>query len=537
MGIGRAEWRWDRWLIGAGLLCLVVVAPLVAVLFGLGQTGPEWGHVASTMLGDYLKNTAILAIVVSLLALLMALPAAWLVVTHEFPGRRVFEWALVLPLAFPTYVAALAYLQIPEMLIPTLVWVREQFGVDAFMLAQTLLRYGLLSVVLASVLFPYIYLSARTSFAHHNRALIEASQMLGQSGRATFFRIALPLSRPAIIAGLSLVVMEVLNDYGAVNLLGVPTLADGVFRTWFGLEDRVSAIRLAGLVTLIVLVLIGLEYAQRGKRSFADARTEERPIERCRLGRIGGIFAVICCGLPLTAGFLYPAWKLGQWSLLNLRDSVPSHFLPMLGRSLALAASASLMIVSVGFLLAFTARGCQSRSWKGLLRAATLGYAMPGAVVAVGVMMVFGNFDQWLDSNVLLSGTLLAVLFGYLTRFLAVAYQPISAGMDRLCGRLDEASQLLGDRRGRTFGRVILPLMRRPMLAAGMLVFVDVLKELPLTMILRPANFETLATKAFGLAKEGRIHEGALPSLAIVMVGSVVLIPLNRSLRGGGEQA
>ncbi len=519
-------------MVCALLLAALVMAPLGAVLLGVSRTGPEWEYVVTTLLGEYVKNTLILALLVSLLSLFLAIPAAWLVIRHEFPGRRVFEWALVLPLAFPTYVGAVTYLQVPEALIPALVHIRATYGTDAFLLCQTCLRYGLLAIVLASVLFPYVYLTARASFAHHSRALIEASQMLGRSSWATFFHVALPLSRPAIIAGLSLVVMEVLNDYGAVNLLGVPTLADGIFRTWFGLEDRDSAVRLAGLVTTFVLVLLAVEYIQRGRRGYAGTATDDHPLERVRLRPVGGLLAFLVCLLPLALGLLYPVWQLIRWSILTLRRSVPANFVDILWHSLGLAAASALLILAVGMLLAFTARTCRSGAWRSGFRLATLGYAMPGAVVAVGVMMITGMTDHWTASIFLFSGTLGAIMFGYLTRFLAVSYQPITTGMERLCGKLDEASQLLGQGPGRTLWQVILPLMRRPLGAAGMLVFVDILKELPLTMILRPANFETLATKAFSLAKEGRLHESAVPSLSIVLTGIAVLIPLNRWLRG-----
>ena len=525
--------RGDGWLLVALILALLVVAPLVAVLFGVSRTGPEWEYVVTTLLGEYVKNTLILAALVSVLSLLMAIPAAWLVVTHDFPGRRVFEWALVLPLAFPTYVGAFVYLQVPESLIPALIKVREHYGMDAFLLCQTWLRYGLLAVVLASVLFPYVYLTTRASFANHSRVLIEASQMLGRPSLATFFRVALPLSRPAIIVGLSLVVMEVLNDYGAVNLLGVPTLADGVFRTWFGLEDRDSAIRLAGLMTTFVLILLAVEYAQRGRRGYAETRTDTHPMDRVKLSRTWGVVASLVCLVPLALGLLFPLWQLTRWSVFTLRESVPPEITQILGRSIGLGGAAAVLILFVGMVLAFTARSYRSTAWRSAFRLATLGYAMPGAVVAVGIMMLTGLSDRLTAPAFLLSGSLMAILLGYLTRFLAVSYQPIATGMERLCGKLDEASQMLGHHRTSTLWRVILPLMRRPLLAAGMLVFVDILKELPLTMILRPANFETLATKAFSLAKEGRIHESAVPSLCIVFVGIAVLLPLNRWLRDG----
>ncbi len=283
---------------------------------------------------------------------------------------------------------------------------------------------------------------------------------------------------------------------------------------------------------MFVLILLAIEYLQRGRRHYAETRTDGHPLDRLKMSPIKGLLASLICLVPLSLGLLYPIWKLGDWCVLTLRHSLPPTFFALLGRSLALAAGAALLILAVGLLLAFTARMTRSVGWRSAFRVASLGYAMPGAVVAVGVMILAGATDRLTSGSFLISGTLLAVLFGYLTRFLAVSYQPVTTGMERLCGKLDEASQLLGHGQGSTLCRVILPLMRRPLLAAGMLVLVDILKELPLTMLLRPANFDTLATKAFSLAKEGRIHESALPSVCIVLTGIAVLLPLNRWLRG-----
>lgn len=527
-----AKWpRWDGWRGAAIVIVLLVVAPLVAVLLGATREGMEWEYIVDTLLAGYIKNTLIMVFLVSALTLCMALPTAWLVVTHEFPGRRIFEWALVLPLAFPTYVSALVYLQVPESLIPTFIMIRERFGTEAFLWSQTVVRYGLLAVVLASVLFPYVYLTARASFASHNRRLIEASRTLGHSSLSTFFKVALPLSRLAIVAGLSLVIMEVLNDYGAVNLLGVPTLADGVFRTWFGLEDRDSAIRLASLMTLFVLFLLLVERLQRGRGTSAETRSDQHPLDRITLGPAGKSIAFATCLLPLSLGLLYPLYRLGHWSILTIRDAVPPTFADTVLRSLTLASCSTVLILLASLALAFHSHWSRSKPWKTASRVATLGYAMPGAVVAVGIMMFTGWTDRLTAPHLLISGSLFALTFGYLTRFLGVAHGPTRAGMDQLCGQVNEASRLLGHRKTSTFRHITLPLLRKPLLAAGMLVMVDILKELPLTMILRPANFDTLATKAFSLAKEGRIHESALPSVCIVLMGIGLLVPLNRWLR------
>ncbi|MEZ5303356.1 MAG: iron ABC transporter permease [Verrucomicrobiales bacterium] len=511
----------------------VALAPPAVALVGLGKAGPEWAHIAETVLWTYCQNTLILALGAGILVLLLAIPPAWLVATREFPGRRIFEWALILPLAFPTYVAALCYLSVPEALIPWLVEIRLSRGVDAFLFWESASRYALVSLVLASVLYPYVFLTARTAFAGAGKAMVESSQMLGRGMWATFFRVALPLARPATIAGLSLVIMEVVNDYGAVNLLGVPTLTEGIFRTWGGLEDRASAVRLAGIVTVAILAMLAAERLQRGRRTYDDPRAEAGG-GRLRLGRLGGAVAMAVCLLPLALGFLYPAGRLLHWAWLTGGKALGSDFLAMAGRSAALSLAAAAAVALAGLLMAYAGRCRRSRWLDGTLRLATIGYAIPGAVVAVGVMVIAGAVDRHAGAlPVALGGTLIAIAIGYGSRFLAVAYHPIRSGMEQLCRGVDDASRMLGAGRGRTLLRVTLPLVRRPLLAAAMLVFIDILKELPLTMILRPADFETLATKAFGLAKEGRIHESAAPSLLIAAAGIAGLIPLNRLLRRG----
>ena len=260
-------------------------------------------------------------------------------------------------------------------------------------------------------------------------------------------------------------------------------------------------------------------------------------MDRLPLGPLGKTLAFLACLIPLLLGLLYPLWQLGKWCLLTLQTAIPKSFLATLGQSLALALGSALLILVASVVLAFTSRWSKTHSWRLFFRVATLGYAMPGAVVAVGVMMLAGWGDRFTAPLLLVSGSLLVVTLGYLTRFLAVAYQPVCGGMERLCGELDEASQTLGHGKSSTLWQVTLPLLRKPLLAAGMLVLIDVLKELPLTMILRPANFDTLATTAFSLAKEGRIHESALPSVCIVLTGILVLTPLNRWLRNSSLSA
>jgi len=252
----RLRWRGDRWGAGAALLTGIIALPLLAILFYLGQESVEWSHLAETVLARYLTNTLILVVGVSLLVLLMGVVPAWLVTTCEFPGRRFFSWALVLPLAIPTYIAAFVFYQGPEAAIPMMIKVRLRFGIEAFLILEQVIRYGLLIVMLAAVLYPYVYLACGSAFSRQSRAVIEAARCLGDSPGRAFFRAALPMARPGIVAGVALVVMEVINDYGAVHFFGVPTLTEGVFRTWFGMGDKVAALRLAGIMMLVVAALL-----------------------------------------------------------------------------------------------------------------------------------------------------------------------------------------------------------------------------------------------------------------------------------------
>jgi len=520
----------DLWSASTFVLGLIIISPIALVLFGLFREGPKWDHMASTVLGSYLTNTFILIATVSIFSILFAIIPAWLVSTCEFSGRRIFEWALVMPLALPTYVAAFVYFQVPDAAIPLLIKIRTQFGPDAFLLAEKILRYGVLSIAMAGVLFPYLFISARASFSQQSKAVIEASRMLGKSSTQTFFKVALPLSRPAIVAGLSLILMEVINDYGAVNFFGVPTLTEGIFRTWFGLQDRASAVRLAGLAMVAVFIILAIERGQRGNASFSENSQSAAPLARRKLSRRANLGAFLVCFIPLLIGLILPTLQLISWSAMTFEKVLKPDFVAQFGRSIGLALGAAIALTAVAVLFAYAAKLHPVRWLRTANRVSTIGYASPGAVIAIGVMVLFGAFDKMAGSAVI-SGTLLAIGFAYLVRFLTVAYQPIDAGLTRVCGRLDECSRTLGKLPLATLFKINLPLIKGTLLAATMLVFVDILKELPLTLILRPANFDTLATTAFSLAKEGRIQECAVPSLIIVIAGMVGLGVLNRLLK------
>ena len=526
----RHEFRFklNAWTLTALLLGLLVFIPMAEVLWQLTDPAENWEHLKETVLGRYLKDSLILVAGTVFLSVVAGVSCAWLVTCCEFPGRKLFEWALVLPLAVPTFIAAYAYFDLLDMLTPLLIWVRINVSPDAMIFLSDFLVYPVTALVMASVLYPYVYLLARASFSSQGGQLIEAAQTLGYKPKSIFFRVALPLARPAIVAGASLVIMETLNDYGAVKHFGVSTFTTGIFRTWFALNDMSGALRLAALLMLFILFLLFLERILRSGAKFDEVKNAIRPFRRYRLNATGSILAILCCLLPLAFGFIVPLSRLCFWASATYEKIFDSTFVKLVTNSLTLAACASLLIVALATVLAFVGRYYRSAGVHASNRLAILGYSVPGAVVAMGILLVAGQLNMTFD--VLLTGSFLTLIFAYLIRFLAVAWQPIDSGMEKNCDRLNDASQSLKSSALRSLFKINLPLIRSSLWAAGLLVFVDTMKELPLTLILRPFNFETLSTRTYDLTSQAQIPESSVPAICIILVVVFPVIWLNRKM-------
>jgi iron(III) transport system permease protein len=543
--------RASRWPSGWTLAALVSVAllslPLLVIVLGLAAPASEtWSHVASTVLSDYMINSARLVVGAGALALLLGVSTAWLVTAYEFPGRRYFEWALILPLAVPAYIAAYTYAGMFDVTGPLQRLVRSSVPAlaDEFLYLDVM-NIGMVTLIFGFVLYPYVYLVTRASFARQSASLLEASRALGHGPAATFRRVALPLARPAMAAGVSLVAMEVLNDYGAVRYYGVTTFTTGIFRSWFGLGDLSSAIRLSAMLMVFVFVLLAFERSQRGGAAFAGGRASERPLLRARLGGGAAALAFLACAVPFLFGFAVPVAQLAYWAAGTAASVVDLSFVGLVANTFALAAAAAALCVVVALLLTYASR-LNPRPWlRRLSRVTVLGYSMPGAVVAVGVLVPFAWVDHRVDgvmratfgipTGLLLSGTLVALVFAYSVRFMAVAFLPVESGFTRICGRVDDAARSLGASPSCALRTVSLPLLRGTLLGATILVFVDVLKELPLTLILRPFNFDTLATRAYQLATDEMVAASSNYALVIILAGVVPVILLNRVLGRGAE--
>ncbi|MBW7900400.1 MAG: iron ABC transporter permease [Rhodocyclaceae bacterium] len=525
------------------LVALLVGMPIASVLLNVfaGGTGDTWRHLASTVLPEYVVNTLWLCLGVGGGVVVVGVATAWLTAMHDFPGRRVFAWALVLPLAMPAYVLAYVYTDFLQFVGPLQTFLRETFGWQKgdywFPDVRSL---GGAVTMFVFVFYPYVYLIARTAFLERASGMLEAARTLGVGPWAGFFRVSLPLARPAVAAGAALALMETLADYGTVSYFAVQTFTTGIYRAWFSLGDRTAAAQLAAMLLGFVVLLLALERFSRGRARFHDTTGRNRPLPGRRLSGAHAAAAFLACALPLAVGFLLPAGLLLRLALIEGDAQFGERFLMLSRNSFVLAGVTALCAVALALLLAYSARQSKGLLARGLNRMVGLGYAVPGSVIAVGVLIPVTRLDNWIaagwqslfgsNPGLVLTGGIAALVYAYLVRFLAIALQTVGASLARITPSMDDAAKSLGCSQGETLRRVHAPLLRGGLLTAGLLVFVDVMKELPATLVMRPFNFDTLATQAYTLASDERLAEASTAALAIVAVGLVPLIALSRQI-------
>ena len=525
------------------VLAALPIASIWAKLFAVG-TGETWAHLAATVLPEYVANTLWLCCGVGCGVILLGVSTAWLVTLHEFPGRRLFEWALVLPLAVPAYVMAYTYTDLLQFVGPLQTGLRETFGwqKDDYWFPDVRTPGGAV-LMFTFVLYPYVYLLARTAFLEQTSGMQEVGRSLGLGAWGSFFRISLPLARPAIAAGTALALMETLADYGTVAYFSVQTFTTGIYRAWFSLGDRVAAAQLsAALLGFVVLVLLA-ERSGRGRARFHNTTGRNRPLPGRRLRGFRAAGALAACALPLLLGFLLPAGLLLKMALTEGDAQFGRRFVQLAGNSFTLAAVTALLAMGFAVLLGYAARMSRARWPEWLNRIVGLGYAVPGSVIAVGVLIPVTRLDDWLaewiaswsgaSPGLLLTGGIAALVYAYLVRFLAIALQTVEASLGKITPSMDDAARSLGLGLRTTLRQVHLPLLRGSLLTAGLLVFVDVMKELPATLVMRPFNFDTLATQAYILASDERLGEASTAALAIVAVGVLPLIAVSRQIAKG----
>lgn len=533
------------WSILVLLIALLIASPLIAVVVGaFGNVGDDnaneiWQHLASTVLSSYITNSLGLMVGVGAGVLLLGVSTAWLVTMCRFPGQRIFEWALLLPLAAPSYLLAYTYTDFLEYFGPVQKGLRTLFGWQSandywFPDVRSL---GGAIILFSLVLYPYVYMLARVAFQEQSLCALEASRSLGCSPWRSFFTVALPLARPAIAAGTALALMETLNDFGTVAYFSVPTFTTGIYRTWFGMGERLAATQLASVLLLFIAALILLERFSRRQARYYQSTGSQQSLSRFELGGWRAIAALMACTLPITLGLLLPGGLLLWMTLSNLDKSFDRDFFELATHSLVLAIVTAVLGILLALILAYGARLQPGKIVRFGVQVASLGYAVPGAVIAVGIMMPIGRLDNAISNlseslfgvptGLLLSGTVAALVFAYLVRFLAIAISTVQTGLLKIRPTLDDASRSLGNTPTKTLTQVHAPLLSGSLLTAAVLIFVDVMKELPATMVIRPFNFDTLAVRVFQYASDERLVDAAAPALAILIVGILPVILLS----------
>ncbi|MFM5146290.1 MULTISPECIES: ABC transporter permease [Aeromonas] len=536
------------WIAGSWATALLLGLPVLALIFSaFSADGDLFRHLADTVLLDYLGNTSGLVLGVVLLSLLFGVPTAWLVAMCQVPGRRALQWALMLPMAMPSYIVAYVYTDLLDYSGPLQAGLRSLFDWQspADYWFPAIRSLGGAAWVLALVLFPYVYLLARASFLEQSVSLIHSSRLLGCTPWQSFRRLSLPLARPAIMVGASLVAMETLADFATVHFFAINTLTTAIYDTWLGYGSLATAARLSCLMLLAVVLLIALERRSRQRQQvFQKSMGHEQPLRYPLKGASRLLAGLWCWGLVL-AGFGLPFVILLDYGVRYFELSWTPEFVRFAGNSLLISALTALLAMAIALLLGFFRRLDGGTRSLLPLRIAATGYAMPGTVLAIGVLVPLTALDfglndlaEWLGMQgpgLLLTGTLTAIVFGYLVRFVAIAIGSVESSMGKVSPSLDMAARSLGQGTGGMLRRVHLPLVRRGLFAGAMLVFIESMKELPAALLLRPFNFETLATHVYQFVSDEMLERGALGAIVIVLVGLVPLIWVNRSLDSPGH--
>lgn len=503
-----------------------------------------WQHLFATVLNDYVYHSLLIAFSVGGLTLLLGTSLAWLVARYEFAGRGTLQWLILLPMAMPAYILAYTYTGMLDVAGPLQTHLRATFNWTYHDYWFPDVRsVGGAILMLSLVLYPYVYMLARTAFSEQSASFYEASRSMGVSGFGYFRKVAFPLARPAILTGTALAMMEAFADYGTVQYFGISTFTTGIFRTWNGLGNAIGAAQLAAVLTSFVLVLLLIEKHSRRRLRYFHQGQKQNSAKRLTLTPVSAVWAVIACLLPVSLGFIIPCAQLLIWAAERAATQIDSGFIDLIWNSFYLAASAALIAVGLALLFAYAKRLRSHWLLNSQVQIASLSYAIPGTVIAIGAMLMLSAADDALNAlseslfdtsvGLIFSGTLVALLLAYSVRFLAVALHNVEAGLQRIKPSMDDAARSMGLSSFAVLKTVHIPLLRASVLSAILLVFVDVLKELPATLILRPFNFNTLAVRTFELASEERLQDAAVPAIAIVLVGILPVILLTRALESG----
>lgn len=546
-----ANWRARRrsspaWTAAVLAVAAIMLLPLITIgVLAVAPTENIWPHLASTVLPRALRETVLLMCGVGLLTLVIGTATAWFVTMYRFPGRALIDRLLVIPLAMPTYIVAYCYGDLLDFAGPVQTWLRAAFGWttvrDYWFPEIRSLGGGVF--VLAMVLYPYVYLTARASFVQQSVCVLEVARTLGRTALGTFWSVALPMARPALAAGTALALMECLNDLGAVQYLGIESLTVSVYTTWLHRSNLGGAAQLAAIMLVFIALLFTAEKVARGSRRSHSTTGRYRSIPFSDVEGWRGYLAAAICSLPFVLGFAVPFGVLVGPAVRFASDATLGDFWQTARNSVMLSAMAAILAVSCALLLAYAQRVTTNALTRPAVQLAGLGYAVPGTVLALGLLIPLARFDNAVDSwardmlgvstGLLLSGSVVALVLAYTIRFLAVSLGSVEAGLQRISPNLDAASRTLGQSSLSTLWRVHMPLLLPALGAGGLLVFVDSMKELPATLLLRPFNFDTLATQIYNFAALEQFEHAAPGALTIVAVGLIPVLLLHRAVASG----
>ncbi len=537
--------RFGFWVTGGFALAMILSVPVVSIMFVAAQpSGDVWDHLIDTALLKYIHTTVLLAGAVGLLSLLLGTTTAWLVTMCKFPGLKYFDWLLLLPLAIPSYVTAYAYTDLLEYSGPLQTFLREIFSWEspADYWFPEIRSLGGAILVMAFVLYPYVYLLARTAFLEQSANVLEVSRVLGRGPWGSFFKTSLPTARPAIAIGTSLVLMETLNDYGTVDFFSVPTMTYGLIDVWLGMNNVAGGAQIAASLLVFVLLLIILEkLGRRRQRVYQKESSRFAVLPTYDLKGFSAFLAFCSCALPILIGFVFPVIILARLATIYFETSWNKGFQELVLNSFFLSFLAAVITLMIAIFLGYCRRINKSRMLGAAIKIASLGYAMPGAVLAIGILIPFAAFDNYLDgifrnwigisTGLIFSGTLFALIFAYVVRFLTIALGQIESSLEKVSPSMDMVSKTLGYSNRGTLWYHHMPLLKGGVFVALIIVFVDCMKELPATLILRPFNFDTLAIHVYQYASDEMLGEAALGCLFIVLVGLMPVLLLSSMLK------
>lgn len=522
--------------ISSVLLTLLISIPAVLILshlfLGDGQT---WEHLKQTVLLDYVLNSLYILVGVAFLTSIIGFSTAYVTTVFTFSFSNFFHYALILPFAIPTYIVAYIYGGMFDITGTVTTFMLNLLGkrLDEVIFFDIMSIEGAI-IVMSLVLYPYVYLISKTYLRAESASIIDASKTLGLTQWQIFYKVIIPISRPAIVAGVILAVMEAVSDFGVMDYYGVATFVTGIFRTWLGMGSIEDAAKLASLLMTFIFILIFLEKLQRINKKYKSSGKDFKPISKIKLTGIKNTMAFLLCFIPFFLGFLLPFTQMSYWFFLSYEDVIDEDFLQILVQTLSLASFSAFFITLLAFLLVYNIRISKNKSSDMLAQIVKLGYSIPGAVIAVGILSFFALIDKYIfnffNLNILISGSVIALVFGYCVRFLAISINNYESGFQKIPHSYDDACKTMNISQIKTLTSVILPLIKNSLFASFIIVFIEVIKELPLTLVLRPFNYDTLAILSHELVNQSQIVESSVPAMFIVGLGIISVLILAKNM-------